>query len=103
MTQSRGNFFFNTRDASILTTTRSEMQNNVRVTLTLFAPHHSSCTVTEQLFASFHPAAQGTGGRGEMDVCSQLSRSVPRLFPSSHSGTPAWGMLDYAVHTFACK
>jgi hypothetical protein len=61
-----------------------------------------SCVVAEQLFASFYARAQGTVGRGEMEVpCSQLSRSAPLSRPSSLiSGTPAWGVLDYAVHTF---
>ncbi|KAH9963284.1 hypothetical protein BC827DRAFT_159187 [Russula dissimulans] len=48
----------------------------------------------------FHYVVQGTGGRGEMEVCLQLARaSVDSFFPSSYSGTSAWGMLDHAVHT----
>jgi hypothetical protein len=66
--------------------TTAHCANVARVTLCLF---------------HFHVRAQGSVGRGEMESpCSQLSRSAP-LFPSSLiSGTPAWGVLDYAIHTF---
>ena len=52
-------------------------------------------------------AAQGTVGRGEMEDCSQLSRSAPQqtlsspLSVVSKCGDDGWGVLDYAVHTFS--
>ena len=68
-----------------------------------FVPHHSSCVVAEQLFASFTCGGQGTVGRGKIELkpVFAIKPERPSFSPSSLiSGTSAWGVLDYAVHTF---
>ena len=69
-----------------------------------FVPHHSSCAVARKAtLCLFHVQGSGyrwTRGDGTKPVFA-IKPESPSFSPSSLiSGTSAWGVLDYAVHTF---